>query len=138
MLTRIISVLMVEDDPADVLFYKELLTRGHYYHVMITDVARASRAVEMLRTRAFDVVLLDVNLVDTKGLETVETVAPAAEANHIPVIALSSSDNKELAMQAVLAGAVNYLVKGQDDAQLVSNIIHHTINHYKRSHTAYA
>lgn len=131
-MTRIISILMVEDEMADVLFYKELLTEGHYYHFMITDVPRASRARDMIRSQAFDVVLLDLNLVDTKGIETIEAIAPAAEANGIPVIVLSSSDNRELAMKSVLTGAVNYMVKGQDDAHLISNIIHHTIDRYKR------
>lgn len=130
--TSIISILMVEDEPADVLYYKELLTDGHYYHFMITDVPRASRAVDMMRTRAFDVVLLDMNLVDTKGIETVEAIAPVAEKYQMPVVVLSSSDNKDLAMQALLAGASDYLVKGQDDAQLFTNIVHHSIVHYRR------
>jgi diguanylate cyclase (GGDEF)-like protein/PAS domain S-box-containing protein len=70
------------------------------------------KAVQDLRERPADCVLLDLGLPDARGLEALSMVLGAASG--VPVIVLSGHDDEELAVDAIRAGAQDYLVKGQE------------------------
>jgi len=71
----------------------------------------AIAGVACLRDRRFDAVLLDLNLPDSMGLSTVEQVH-ACNPN-VPVVVLTGEDADELALQAVQAGAEDYICKSE-------------------------
>jgi diguanylate cyclase (GGDEF)-like protein/PAS domain S-box-containing protein len=70
------------------------------------------KAVQDLQARPADCVLLDLGLPDARGLEALSMVLGAASG--VPVIVLSGHDDEELAVDAIRAGAQDYLVKGQE------------------------
>src|SRR4051794_40473531 len=70
------------------------------------------RAVRDLQERPADCVLLDLGLPDARGLEALSMVLGAGSG--VPVIVLSGHDDEQLAVDAIRAGAQDYLVKGQE------------------------
>ncbi|GAB4204812.1 MAG: hypothetical protein Fur006_60330 [Coleofasciculaceae cyanobacterium] len=101
--------------------YKE---RWFLIHVECLDVA-----VQVLSSDRIDVVLLDLSLPDSWGLDTVTKMQ--AIAPNIPVIVLTGVDDRALALQAVATGAQDYLVKGQISALLLERAIHYAIERKK-------
>ena len=103
-------LLLVEDSPADARFFREML-RGDPYS--LTHVTRLEAALDALAGTSFHLVLLDLGLPDSKGLETlVQTLRVSAR---IPVVVLTGLADEETGLQAVRSGAQDYLVKGQVD-----------------------
>lgn len=109
-------VLLVEDSPDDVAFIQEMAhdLEADLLHPVVLKLSHAATLAETL-TRDLsdiDVVLLDLTLPDSRGLQTVEDFfSPARPA--VPVIVLTGRDDVELAVQALKHGAQDYLVKNQ-------------------------
>lgn len=130
---EIIRVLLVEDNPADARFIKE-----HFKDIremretpfLISDANSVSSAVEHVTNRHFDVILLDLSLPDSQGLETLHRMHTHAPG--MPLIVLTGLDDDELALSAMRHGAQDYLIKGKFDIQLLSRAIRYTIER-KRS-----
>ena len=103
------NILLIEDNPEDVQALQEALAngKGDSYGVQCTD--RLSKGLEQLSRSPFDLVLLDLNLPDSKGLRTLTEVH--AQAKETPIVVLTSADDERLALEALQQGAQDYLVK---------------------------
>ncbi|MCK5292381.1 MAG: PAS domain S-box protein [Thermoplasmata archaeon] len=108
-----IKVLIVEDNPADSRTMDELLTESEeaVFEVEVAD--RLSVALERLSTESVDVILLDLGLPDSHGLDTFSEMNSSSP--RIPIIVLTGMDDHNLAIEAVRIGAQDYLVKGEVD-----------------------
>lgn len=110
-----IHALLVEDNPGDARLIREMLrdvgTQGASVDLRLAD--RLASGLELLGDGTTDVVLLDLSLPDSSGLDTFEAVHAAAPAT--PVVVLSGLDDEATAVRAVQHGAQDYLVKGQVD-----------------------
>ncbi len=100
-----IRVLLVEDDEVDYLAFKRLLReeKPPYDHVRVRSVAEAREA---LRAGAFDVALLDYRLADGTAFDLFDEIA-----QQIPFVIVTGSGDEEIAVQAMKAGASDYLIK---------------------------
>ncbi|HEX6068320.1 MAG TPA: response regulator, partial [Longimicrobiaceae bacterium] len=105
-----IRILLVEDNPGDARLLREQL-REASLHFDLTHVDRLSEARESVARDGADIVLLDLSLPDGHGLETVRSMLEAAP--EVPIIVLTGLDDETTAVQAVQAGAQDFLVKGQ-------------------------
>jgi two-component system, cell cycle sensor histidine kinase and response regulator CckA len=106
-----IRTLLVEDNPGDVLLIQEALSEITVANFDLVDVDRLDQALDRLQTEDFDVVLLDLQLPDSSGLDTflnIHTLVPL-----LPIVVLTGIADETLAIQAMQAGAQDYLVKGQ-------------------------
>ena len=120
------SVLLVEDNPGDVFLLREMVDEEPNSRFQVAAATgRLADAIEILRTGTIDVVLLDISLPDSRGVETF-TQAHAA-APEVPIIVLSESDDEELALQTVQLGAHEYLVKGRVDAHLLHRALRYAV-----------
>ncbi len=120
-----IDLLLVEDNLADADLISELLADAQLSTYKITTVARLSEAIAHLKSESYDVILLDLSLPDSHGLETLEQVVLNAQT--LPVLVLTGSTDRELAVQAVREGAQDYLVKGKFDCDLLSRAISYAV-----------
>ncbi|NIP72959.1 MAG: PAS domain S-box protein [Gammaproteobacteria bacterium] len=120
-----ISILLVEDNPADARLVELALSQVSDTEYSVTHVERLGQATERLAAQDFDAVLLDLSLPDSHGLDTVREIQAADRA--VPVVVLSGTLDDELALEAVKRGAQDYLVKGQGDGYLVSRAIRYSI-----------
>jgi DNA-binding NarL/FixJ family response regulator len=107
--TRVL--LLVEDNPGDVQLVNELLMDAERDSYEIVHAPLMSTAVDTLRTRPVDVVVLDLRLPDCTGVDTVKAVRDVA--SEVPIVVLTGSDDEQLAMDCIDAGAQDYLPKAE-------------------------
>jgi len=122
-------VLLVEDNPDDAELFAGTFG-GHGdgpFH--ITHVDSLTSALEELKQRPPDIILLDLGLPDSSGLATLGSVLDAGRA--VPVAVMTGMDDEEIALQAVRAGAQDYIVKGLADNRTVARILRHAIERHR-------
>ena len=85
--------------------------------------------LEHLQKVSIDVVLLDLSLPDTRGVDTFTSLH--AKATDLPVIVLTGLDDEVIAVQAIKEGAQDYLVKGQIDSILLEHSISYAIERHR-------
>ncbi len=133
---RTYRVLLVEDNRGDARLVREMLAEvpGLAFDLECTD--RLSAALARLAQGGVDVVLLDLSLPDSRGLDTflrVHALAPKT-----PTVLLSGLDDEALAVRAVQKGAEDYLVKGHMDANVLVRSIRYAIERTRRRHAEQA
>ena len=117
-----VHILLVEDNRADaryleiVLREKVWLQSFHLHHVTSMD-----DAVAALAERSYDAVLLDLGLPDVSGAATVSEMM--RHTPELPIVVLSGSMDPRLAQEVVEAGAQDFLIKGEDGANLVARAV---------------
>jgi len=119
--SEIIKVLLIEDNPGDARLLREMLIEAGINKFNLVHVKRISEGLNRLRQDNFQVILLDLSLPDSHGLETVDRVCNAAP--YVPVLVLTGLDDEALAIRAVRKGAQDYLIKGQMDGNLLVRAI---------------
>lgn len=86
-------------------------------------------AVDLLQHNEFDVILLDLNLPDSRGIETLETVLEASQGG--VVIVLTGLNDEELGLQTVTKGAQDFLIKGQFDGKVLTSSVRYAFERYQ-------
>ncbi len=123
-------VLIIEDNPGDARLIQEMLKGGSFETASVSDLAQAARH---LGSQSADVVLLDLGLPESFGLETL-TRAQAC-IPQLPIVVMTSVEDMETALQAVARGAEDYLIKGRVDPALLRRSLAYSIER-KRMETA--
>lgn len=119
------AVLLVEDDPMSANLIRSLLQRPGTSEFDIQVADRLETARQRLQADPFDIILLDLSLPDSQGLETVHAVR--AMAPRTPIIVLTNINDDKVALQAIEARAQDYLVKAQVNGLLLNRVLRHTI-----------
>jgi len=130
--SRRIRILLVEDDPDDVWVMRGLLGDRWDGPFELAQVEALSAGIRRCQEEPFDIVLLDLSLPDSQGLETF--LAMHAQAEGVPIVVLTGCDDESAAMRAVQAGAEDYLVKGQVDDNVLVRSIRYAIERSRRHH----
>src|SRR5438270_3450847 len=123
--TQPITVLLVEDNPGDARLILELLGEVQAQAFDLERVDRLDDALARLAHSGVDVVLLDLGLPDSQGLDTF--VRARRGAPNEPIVVISGIDDEELALEAVRSGAQDYLVKGRIEGDLLARVIRYAI-----------
>jgi PAS domain S-box-containing protein len=125
-----ICVLLIEDVVEDVRLVREFLKREEELSLVIEDVSRLADGLRRLERPGIDVVLLDLGLPDSRGLDTVRQVLEHSPA--VPVVVLSGADVMQTALRAVRAGAADYVFKGRMDGPLLARAIRFAVERAAR------
>ncbi|CCG39906.1 PP2C family protein-serine/threonine phosphatase [Magnetospirillum molischianum] len=121
-----LSVLLVEDEPGDARLVQLALMGCRKPAFAVTHVSSLTEAIAILAGgAALDVVLLDLSLPDSTGLDTVARMKDAAP--RIPIVIMTGMDDQRLAAAALEAGAQDYLVKSDDPERTVGRAIRYAI-----------
>lgn len=116
MLTQTIKVLLVEDNPGDARLIREMLaTAGENFQLEWVD--RLDDGLERLDRGGVDVVLLDLGLPDSQGLDTF--ISAAWHCPGVPFVVLTGLADENVGVAAVRQGAQDYLIKGEVEAGLL-------------------
>jgi PAS domain S-box-containing protein len=119
---------LIEDNPVDALWLKrELGALPDEFG--ISEVQSLTEAKETLSTERYDVILLDLGLPDSNGLETFLEIQ--AVASDTPVVVLTGMDDQQLAVEAVAKGAQDYLVKDRADSHAIVRSITYAIERHQ-------
>lgn len=129
-----INVLLIEDNPGDVRLVKELLRHSSRLetlpsNITISHAERLATAKEHLESAKCDLILLDLSLPDSYGLETFLEVKKCFPA--IPVVILSGQTDHATTIQAVQQGAQDYIGKNDLTANLLVKTIHYTLERHR-------
>ena len=107
------TVLIVEDSPEDTEMYRRYLLCDRDYNYTIAAAKSGQQGLALWQQHQPDVVLLDYRLPDLDGLEFLAALQAQAQQPMLPVIVVTGQGNESIAVQALKAGAQDYLVKGQ-------------------------
>ncbi len=124
-----IHVLLVEDNPGDARLIAEMLKEGGADDFALKHVASLRDGLRDLSEGYGNrLVLLDLDLPDETGLQTLRRIAPFAE--EATVVVITGLQNEELGIEAIREGALDYLVKGQIDGRQLRRILHYAIERH--------
>ncbi len=125
--TNRLALLLIEDSPAAAQQLQDMLAQ---VQLMTFDIAWADNlaaGLERLAAKPFDLILLDLSLPDSRGLDTLLRVRARGAATETALIAFTSIADELLGPQAVQAGAQDYLVKEQLTGSLLIRAIHYAL-----------
>ncbi|MEE8152253.1 MAG: PAS domain S-box protein [candidate division NC10 bacterium] len=128
-----INILLIEDNPGDARLIREMLgeVRGASFAMEVA--SELPTGLQRLSAGGADVVLLDLSMPGSGGLDTFTKAH--AQAGQVPIIVLTGLDDEAVAVRAVREGAQDYLIKGQVDSHLLGRAIRYAIER-KRAEAA--
>lgn len=115
------KILVVEDNPGDARLIKEMLADAGDQYLETEWAATLAEGLKCLDRGGIDLVLLDLSLPDSRGLDTF--LQAYAHAPNLPFVLLTGLDDETLALKAVREGAQDYLVKGKINALMLLRAI---------------
>lgn len=126
-----ISVLLIEDNPGDARLIRELLSEaGDKFTLECAE--KLSAGIERLDRDGIDVILLDLGLPDSQGLDTLHRIH--TRASNVPIIVFTVIANESLGIKSIKEGAQDFLVKGQMDSELLVRTMCYAIERMQIKH----
>jgi signal transduction histidine kinase len=129
MTENLIHILLIEDNSDDVVLLKRKLGDDRFNRFKFSVCETLRDGLLLLEQSRFDVILLDLSLPGSSGLETFTSVH--SRATTIPIIVLTGLADEEMAILAVRLGAQDYLVKDHVDCYLLTRAIRYAIERKK-------
>lgn len=123
-----LKVLLVEDNPADARYIRELLS-DYPGKFLVENVVTLEQTLLRLPQKQIDVIMLDLFLPDSKGMDTFKVVHD--KQPEIPIVVMTGMSDETYALEAVQNGAQDYLVKGQTDAPLLNRALRYAIERHR-------
>jgi two-component system cell cycle response regulator len=125
----LIKVLLIEDNPGDARLIREALSDSDILNFELKWVDQLETGIELITKDVFDVVLLDLSLPDSHGMETIIGFREHAPA--IPIVVLTGLDDEQVALNAVQHGAQDYLIKGQVNSSVIMRSMRYAIERHR-------
>ena len=120
-----INILLVEDNSGDRRLISEMLAEASNVTFDVKYADRLQAAMDYLGQNRVEVILLDLGLPDSQGLETLKRTY--AQVSETPIVVLTGLNDEMIGTQAVNEGAQDYLIKGQVDTNLLGRTIRYAI-----------
>ncbi len=135
MIGKQIEVLLIEDNPEEDLLIRSALAEKHVTSLTfdVESATTLNQGKDILGKGTFDVVLMDLQLPDSVGIESLEAVRHVAP--EVPVVVLTGLADEELGVRAVQEGAQDYLIRGEVDANLLSRSTRYAIERHRMMET---
>jgi PAS domain S-box-containing protein len=119
-------VLLIEDNPGDARLIEAVLCESGA--VRLAHVDRLGKGIDLLGTEPFDAVLLDLDLPDSRGFDT---LAAIVAQTRVPVLVMTGLDDESVGLQAIRHGAQDYLVKGRVSDDLLRRSLRYAIERWR-------
>jgi two-component system cell cycle response regulator len=124
-----IRVLLIEDNPGDAYLIRKALTEARNLEITLVCEDRLARGIERLANSQYDLILLDLSLPDSQGLETFNRLSEMAA--EVPVIILTGFQDERAAVRAVQGGAEDYLVKGDIGSSSLVRAVQYALERHR-------
>ena len=123
---RKVNILLVDDDPLDRRLVEVTLARSNTsVQYNVETAGTLSEATERLSNGNYDVLLLDLNLPDSSGIDTVQK---ARDINSdASIVVLTGLDDEEMGLEAIRKGAEDYLIKGKSLEHILVRTIRYSL-----------
>ena len=123
-----IKILLFEDNPGDAGLIEEMLEEYNDLY-LLTNVETLKEGLDILDKHYFNVILLDLGLPDSEGIDTLINVYN--KVPDLPIIVLTGLNDKEIGILSVQKGAQDYLIKREIDSKLLTRSISYSIERKK-------
>ena len=123
-----LHILVVEDNPGDYVLIEQMLEGITDFSKQIYHVTTLAKAITAVTEQIIDVILLDLSLSDSHGIESFTRLSLASPQT--PILILSGLNDTRFAHDAVKNGAQDYLVKGEFEQKLLAKSILYSIERY--------
>lgn len=123
--TKSLKILIIEDDSVARILLQEQLSRSLLPISVIKTASSLNSAFEILDESTFDLVLLDLNLPDSTGLDTLVTVTK--KFPNVAIIVITGEDSDKLGLKTVAIGAQEYLKKTAYTTEILAKSIRYAI-----------
>ena len=118
-------MLIVEDNRGDARLLSEMLIEQNLHTIALKHVECMADAEQYLLEQSVDMILLDIGLYNTQGLDAVRRIHAAAP--RVPLVVLSGLADETMAVQALKEGAQDYLIKGQMEPRELARALRYAI-----------
>ncbi len=118
-------LLLIEENTGDAALIRFMLEQVHAMPFTVEYQKRLASALEYMATHTVDIVLLDLDLPDEKGLEAFHALY--SQAPHLPIILLTRFNDETVALEAIRQGAQDYFVKGLINSETLERAIRYAI-----------
>jgi len=125
MRAKTIKILLIEDNPADVLLVREMLRDACDIRFDLHDADRLASGIERLRQDHYDVVIMDLGLPDSQGLDSFRDLH--RQGSKVPILVMTGLADEDAGIKAVQEGAQDYVLKGTTDGKLLARNIRYAI-----------
>jgi PAS domain S-box-containing protein len=119
------KLVLVEDDLGFARLLREMFKEQGSSETEVTHFDTLGDAEAYLVEHVVDIILLDPGLPDSQGIDSVRRAVAAAP--HVPLVVLTGRDDESLALLALQAGAVDYLIKGQIDTRGLMRFLRYAV-----------
>jgi signal transduction histidine kinase len=123
------KILLIEDNPGDARLIQEYLNEVSDISFELTKADRLEVGLKSLQEGSFDIVLTDMGLPDSHGIETVTQLIN--QVTRIPIIVLTGLNDQSVGVEAVKCGAQDYLVKSNVDGEMLNRSMKYAIERKK-------
>ena len=117
---KLIKVLLIEDNDADIYLITNMLNPTKKIYFQIINCKTLNDGIRQLNNDDFNVILLDLGLPDSQGIDTF--IKLYEQEKKIPIIILTGLEDEENAIHAIQNGAQDYLIKGQSNDFMTRSI----------------
>lgn len=127
-----LNVLLIEDNEGDAFLLKFYLGESETHAFTFDHAESLAAAFSNLRTQKYDIILMDLNLPDSKGLASIKDLL-----NEFPnnlVIVLTGLMDEKIGLDAVRYGAQDFLVKGRFDSKVLASSIIYAFERFMLNH----
>ena len=119
----IIRLLLIEDNPGDIRLIEIMLTDESAFNIEVIPATTISKAIEILSKDTIDIILSDLNLPDSKGIETIDKIRK--NAPDLPVVVITEIEDRAFGIKTIEKGAQDYLSKQHlDEYNLIRSIFY--------------
>jgi DNA-binding response OmpR family regulator len=125
MTDKVIRILLVEDNPGDVVLIRKMLPESAHLSFKVSATEYLNQALDQLKINPYDMVILDLSLPDSQGMDTFTRLHGQFPDN--PIVVVTGLMNEEIGTHAVRMGAQDYLVKGRFDQDLLIRALRYAI-----------
>lgn len=126
---EVCRVLLIEDDFDFARTVRARLRLCSSLTFEVLHIGCLSQLQTLFQEDVVDIIVLDLGLPGSKGLETFMRVREVALT--VPIVVMSGSDDDEVAMKAVQMGAQDYVLKGQEDSGMLVRVLKHSLERHK-------
>jgi len=124
-----IDILLIEDNPADSELIKIFLRSSYANRCSVVTASSLLDGTQLLATGNYDIIIADLSLPDSSGLETFNKVYE--KAWHTPIIVLTGLEDESVGINAVKLGAQDFLIKGSIKGKELTRSINYSIERHK-------
>ncbi len=125
---KTIHVLLIENNIPDAKFISNTLNESNMRFLLI-HVRTLAEGLSYLHSHPIDVILLDLNLPDSRGLDTMKKLFKHNCC--VPVVVISSSEDRAMALEAVKTGAQDYLVKNTINSSILERVLNYAVERHR-------